>query len=226
MVAAVLHEYPMADRMILFLVPMVCLVLAASTQLWRRLWVQLGIAALVVVVSAGQFVSAGSAVVHPYTRTEVRDAYVFEQQHRQKGDAVFFEWEGEPDYLYYHQTLGVEAQGSIRLSGSAVSCHNADALFELDQWKRVWLIFGIDPDTESGHPIAHYLAAFRGVARVSLVHYSDGPSAAVLLTMDPLSRQSPSTIPGPPWQAAPYGCLSVAVYHYDSALKLIGENEP
>ena len=210
-VAAVAHEYPLATRMILFSVPFVCILLGA-TLLLSRLWtVQLGMAILVLVVTANQFGSAASAVVHPYTKTEVREAYVYALQHERPGDAVLVEWEGIPDYLYYHQTLGVNADGTFRLSGSSSACANAQQLEKLDQWKRVWLIFGIDPDTEQGHPIAHYVAALRSVGRVTATFYSPGPSGAVLLTVSRSGNHGHSAIAAPPWQPASYGCLSVQV---------------
>jgi hypothetical protein len=208
-VAGVVHAYPVADRMVLFTLPFVCLTLGGVVLVSRRVGVQLACVALVAAVAAGGFGSAASAVVHPYTRTEVREAYVTVLQHREPGDAVLVEWEGVPDFFYYHLTLGVDAQGTVKLGGSAIPCDNAAQLSQLLQWRRVWLVFAIDPDSEQGHPIAHYLAAFHSVGTVVAATYTAGPAAAVLLRIRPALVPPDPTVAAPPWQPAPYGCVTV-----------------
>jgi hypothetical protein len=221
-VAAIVHDYPMADRLVLFTVPFVCLLLGAAVMLSSRALIQIGLVALVAIASAGAFASAGSAIVHPYTKTEWREAYVYVQHHEKPGDAVLFEWEGVPDYLYYHQALGVNAVGAFRLSGSSTSCYNALQFTKLAPWPRVWLVLGIDPDSEEGHPVAHYAAAFGHIGRISSVFNAPGPAAAMLLTITPHHNRSLAPLPAPPWQPAPYGCITIQITSFSSTLAAIG----
>ena len=93
-VAGIAHSYPLADRMVLFSLPFVCLALAATVLVSRQAAIQLLFVGLVLVVSIPEFGSAASATVHPYTKTEAREAYVYVQRHRRPGDAVLVEWEG------------------------------------------------------------------------------------------------------------------------------------
>ena len=84
-VAGIAHSYPLADRMVLFSLPFVCLALAATVLVSRQAAIQLLFVGLVLVVSVPEFGSAASATVHPYTKTEAREAYVYVQQHEQTG---------------------------------------------------------------------------------------------------------------------------------------------
>jgi hypothetical protein len=209
--AAVDHAYPMADRMVLFTVPFVCLLLGAVLRLIPKVLAQALMVGLVLVVGASSIGMAASAIVHPYTKTEVREAYQYVLRHEKAGDAVLVEWEGLPDFIYYHETLGVRGDGTFKLTGSTSACDNAAQLAQLDRWKRVWLVLGIDPHSERGHPIEHYISAFRSIAKITSVYNTPGPSAAVLLTIEHGTHTSSSTIAAPPWQPDPFGCLSVQI---------------
>ncbi|MGH9097403.1 MAG: hypothetical protein ACRDWB_08265, partial [Acidimicrobiales bacterium] len=210
-VAGIAHDYPLADRMVLFTLPFVCLALAATVLVSRRAGVQLLLVGLVLVVSIPELGSAASATVHPYTRTEVRGAYVYVQQHERPGDAVLVEWEGVTLFDYYHRTLGLGANGYFRLTGSSTACDNRRQLAQLDQWKRVWLVFAIDPGSETGDPINTYVNAFRPVGVPTSTFLSPGPAGAVLLTVSSVPTPARSAVAAPSWQPDPYGCLSVIV---------------
>jgi hypothetical protein len=210
-VAGIAHDYPLADRMVLFSLPFVCLVLAATVLVSGRAGVQLLFVGLVLVVSVPELGSAASATVHPYTKTEVREAYVYVQRHERPGDAVLVEWEGVTLFDYYNRTLGVGANGYFRLTGSSTPCDNGRQLAQLEQWKRVWLVFAINPGSETGHPISTYVNAFRSVGLPTATFLSPGPAGAVLLTVSSVSTPARTTIAAPSWKPDPYGCLSVIV---------------
>jgi hypothetical protein len=199
----------MADRMVLFSVPFVCLAVGATVWLSRKIWIQLMFVGLVLVVSLPELGTASSAVVHPYTKSEAREAYVYVLQHRRQGDAVLVEWEGLAVLDYYQQVLGVSAVGYFRLSGSSSACDNGRQLAQLEGWKRVWLVFGIDPGSEGGHPIGQYVKAFSAIGRPSSTFLSPGPAGAVLLTLSPPVKPAQFTLAAPTWQPARYGCLSI-----------------
>jgi hypothetical protein len=208
-VAGVAHEYPLADRLVLFSIPFVCLCVGGVLLVSRRPPVQVLCVLLVLVVTGAEFSTAASAITSPYTKTEVREAYVAMLAHRHPGDAVLVEWEGIPDFLYYNQTLGVRAEGTFRLTSSATPCDNAAQLAKLEQWSRVWLIFGIDPGTEAGSPITQYTSAFASTAKVISRYDSPGPSGAVLLKIDHGSPVTAPSVKAPTWQPGPYGCITV-----------------
>jgi hypothetical protein len=210
-VAGIAHDYPLADRMVLFSLPFVCLALAATILVSRRAGIQLLFVGLVLVVSVPELGSAASATVHPYTKTEVREAYVYVQQHRRPGDALLIEWEGVTIFDYYNRTLGVNANGYFRSTGSSTSCDNGRQLAQLEQWKRVWLVFGIAPGSETGHPISSYVNAFRSVGLPTSTFLSPGPAGAVLLSVSSAPAPARVDIAAPSWQPASYGCLSVIV---------------
>jgi hypothetical protein len=210
-VAGIAHDYPLADRMVLFSLPFVCLALAATVLASRRTGIQLLFVGLVLVVSVPEIGSAASATVHPYTKTEVRDAYVYVQQHERPGDAVLVEWEGVTLFDYYNRIFGVDANGYFRLTGSSTPCDNDRQLAQLEQWKRVWLVFGINPGSETGHPIDTYVHAFRSVGLPTTTFLSPGPAGAVLLSVSSVPTPARSAVAAPSWQPDPYGCLSVMV---------------
>jgi hypothetical protein len=208
---AIAHDYPLADRMVLFSLPFVFLALAATILVSRRRGIRLIFVALVLAVSIPELGSAASATVHPYTKTEARDAYLYVRQHQRPGDAVLIEWEGVTVFDYYHRALGVDANGYFRLNGSLTPCDNGRQLAQLEQWKRVWLVFAIDPGSETGHPIHRYVNAFSAVGVPTSTFLSPGRAGAVLLSVSSVRAPARTDIAAPPWQPAPYGCLSVIV---------------
>ena len=225
-VAAIAHDYPLADRMVLFSLPFVCLALAATVLVSRHAGVQLLFVGLVLVVSVPEIGSAASATVHPYTKTEAREAYVYVQQHERPGDAVLIEWEGVTIFDYYNRTLGVNANGYFRLTGSSTPCENGRQLAQLEQWKRVWLVFAIAPGSESGHPINTYVNAFRSIGRPTSTFLSPGPSGAVLLTLSSsVPTPARSQITGPKLAAGPRR-LSLRHCHPDGPVGVDGGGSP
>jgi hypothetical protein len=124
---------------------------------------------------------------------------------------VLVEWEGVTLFDYYNRTLGVGANGYFRLTGSSTPCDNGRQLAQLEQWKRVWLVFAINPGSETGHPISTYVNAFRSVGLPTATFLSPGPAGAVLLTVSSVSTPARTTIAAPSWKPDPYGCLSVIV---------------
>ena len=112
---------------------------------------------------------------------------------------------------YYNRTLGVNANGYIRLTGSSTPCDNGRQLAQLERWKRVWLVFAIAPGSETGRPINTYVNAFKSVGLPTSTFLTPGPAGAVLLTVSSVPAPARSQISAPSWQPAPYGCLSVTV---------------
>lgn len=208
--AGMARDYPISDRMVLFTLPIVSLLFGALFLLGRRLVTRLALLAAVLVAVAPAIGTSADAVIHPYTKTEVRAAYLYVLAHRRPGDAVLVEWEGGPDYLYYHQVLGVTAIGSFDLTGSTTRCDNAAALAPLRTYRRVWFVFAIDPGRESHAPIDQYRSALRALGPALVTYRSPGNAGALLIAPTPTAARG-TTVSAPTWQPARYGCLTVTL---------------
>lgn len=114
--AAVARKYPARDRLILFLLPALFLVVAASVDLAsvRRLRA-VGAAALVIlaVVAAEPIGDALRLFPRPIERTEARLLLEYVRDHRQPGDALYVDRGAFPTYRYYALTVGVEADRAV-----------------------------------------------------------------------------------------------------------------
>jgi hypothetical protein len=217
-IAGMLHVYPLSDRLLVFTLPFVCLTLAAILLVSRHLLVQLLCIAMILIVTAPEIATAADAVIHPYTRVEERAALTYVRQHKQTGDAVLVEGLGEAQFVYYHETSGVNAAGIFGLYGSSVPCNNAANLARLQRWNRVWFVFGIDPNSEA-NAIAQYKKVFSRVGQVITVFYpqvhvpdqsdGEGIAAAMLLRIRHQSLPAHPAISAPSWQPAAHGCISV-----------------
>jgi hypothetical protein len=219
-IAGMMHVYPLSDRMLLFTVPFVCLTLGGVLLVSGRLPIQLLCIGMILVVSAPEIATSADAVVHPYVRVEERAALTYVMQHKQPGDAVLVESLGEAQFVYYHETTGVDAAGTFGLYGSPIQCNNAAELAQLKRWRRVWLVFGIDPNSEY-NAIVQYTMVFANLGRVTAafdppVHVpdqsdGDGIAAALLLTIGRGPTSSHPVVSAPSWQPATHGCISVSL---------------
>jgi len=169
-------------------------------------------------VSGPEIATSADAVLHPYTRVEERAAITYMLQHRHPGDAVLVEGLGEAQFVYYHETTGVNAEGIFGLYGSPTPCNNAAILGQLQRWRRVWLVFGIDPNAEP-HAIAQYEKVFANAGKVITAYFPPtnvpdqndgvGTAAALLLKVRRGPLPAVPVVAAPSWQPAPYGCVSV-----------------
>ena len=220
-IAGMLHDYPLSDRLLVFTLPFVCLALGGVLLVSRHLLIQLLCLGLILIVSLPEIATAADAIVNPYTRVEERAALTYVLQHKQPGDGVLVEGLGEAQFVYYHETSGVNAAGVFGLYGSLHSCPNAANLALLQRWRRVWLVFGIDPNAEP-EAMAQYEKAFSSVGQVvsvfhPTVHVPDqsdgvGAAGAVLLRVHRPAPAQP-TISPPGWSPLGHGCVSVLSRH-------------
>ena len=219
-IACMMHVYPLFDRMLMFTVPFICLTLGGILLVSNRLLIQLLCIGMILIVSVPELATAADAVLRPYTRVEERAALTYVMQHKQPGDAVLVEYLGEAQFVYYHETIGVDAAGNFGMNGSLIPCNNAANLAKLKHWSRVWLVFGIDPNSEP-NAVAQYTKAFASAGRVTsafsppvnVPDQSDGVgvAAALLLTIRRGSTPAHPVISAPSWQPATYGCISVVL---------------
>jgi hypothetical protein len=206
--AAIVQEYPIQGRMVLFLVPLGCLAIAAPMLISTRPAAQVVCVCLVAAVMIPSIASAAHAAVDPYTRTEAREAYVYVQEHERPGDKVLVEWSGTAVYLYYHETLGVTGFASFQYSGSSQQCDNSALGKELSDTDRAWFVFAVPPGIES-NAISRYLIALRHVGRILTVHATPGNAGAVLVQVNHNTSNLDFRLPAPSWTPAAHGCLLV-----------------
>jgi hypothetical protein len=204
--AAIIQQYPIQGRMVLFFVPLGCLAIASPMLLSKRMAVQVVCACLAGVVLLPSIASAAHAAADPYTRTEAREAYLYVQEHERPGDKMLIEWSGTAVYLYYHETIGVTGIGSFKFSGSPKSCNNSVLGDDLSGTDRVWFIFAVPPGIES-NAISQYLIALRRLGRILTVHPTPGNAGAVLVQINHHDATTDFQLPAPNWAPAPHGCL-------------------
>jgi hypothetical protein len=208
--AAIIREYPLQGRLVLFLVPIAAVAVAAPLLLPARRIVHVVICCAIGVIMIPSLASAAHAVADPYTKTEAREAYLFVQQHEKPGDHIFVEWSGVAVYLYYHETLGVTGSGSFQFEGNPATCNNTAQISKLERFRRIWFVFAVPPGIEAD-AIPQYLIALRRVGRIISVHQTAGNAGAVLVQVGP-DHTGDLQLPAPNWEPDPHGCVQVSLF--------------
>ncbi|HEX3334207.1 MAG TPA: glycosyltransferase family 39 protein [Acidimicrobiales bacterium] len=209
--AAIVHEYPVQGRLVVFFVPLACVALAATLLLSRRWPAQLLVCALIAAVMVPSVASAAHAVWSPYTTTEAREAYLYVQQHERPGDKILVEWSGMAVYYYYNETLGVSGTGSFQVSDSVKACDNGAPLGQLRAFSRIWFVFAVPPGIEA-NAISQYMPMLRQVGRVLTVHLTPGNAGAVLVQVRHRAEPANPPLPAPNWGPGAYGCAQVTLF--------------
>lgn len=168
--AAVLRAYPAADRLVLFAVPTVLLVLAAPLDLLRRhrsraatalaAIVAVAVAAGLTVLAAPSLRQAGVYAVHPMEKEETKTVLGHIARHIQPGDLVLFDSDHYAVQVYGPR-VGL-SKSVVRLVGPAVPSCQPDAVNAAlrQQYRRVWLAWG--------HPFSYIPASARDGYRANL----------------------------------------------------------
>jgi len=184
--AAVLHQYPFYDRLILFLVPIFLLGLAEAIGCLvglaqRRVGPVLGGAVLLLGLPLAYPVAASPP---PYGSENIKPVLRYLREHRQAGDPVYVYHGTIPAFEYYAPRLGFGPAGETIIG----PCHRGNTrlyLGELDRFRgqrRVWLLFAhsVSLYDERGDILRYldaigarreqYLAPSRGPARTDPAH--------------------------------------------------------
>lgn len=109
--ASALHKYPFSDRLIVFLLPLLILLLAAGFEgLWRllprrRVWIAF---VLLGGLLAKPSVIAIKAAFNPRVKEEIRPVLAYLQSHRKPGDAIYINFHGRPAFEYYAPRYGFD----------------------------------------------------------------------------------------------------------------------
>jgi hypothetical protein len=177
LLAAALRKYPFDDRLILFLVPMVVLMMAASLD-----GIAGGLAALLfgfVLISClgRQFAFA----IQPPGREEIVPVMSYLKDHLQNGDTLYLYRPADTAFLYYRDQEGL---GNVSFIDGAWSSGDRDA-FAAD-WgaiagkPRVWVLFSHALPTSSGDE-REELVQLLGKKGAKKLGEFDAPGAGVYL---------------------------------------------
>jgi hypothetical protein len=144
LLASGLHKYPFGDRMVLFLVPAVLLVIASGTEFILRRTSQsarfVGVTVLVLVFLAPVIGSVGK-LIEPGKTEQIEPLLTYLQEHRQEGDPVYVFTSAWPAYLYHVPAHGLPTDAPVIRGSSGGDW--ANYLNDLDGLRgkpRVWLV--------------------------------------------------------------------------------------
>ncbi|MET0390822.1 MAG: hypothetical protein ABW321_32915 [Polyangiales bacterium] len=142
-VASGLHKYIVADRMLLFMVPMVVtpvvVALAELAQL-RGMQSQLLAAALAVLFCAGPSLTLARSLTAARPRTGIDQVVQYLRKHYRKGDRLYVEKQVEWIYAFYARRLGFAAPFPIPDDGLYEPTPRFDTLDSLRGSPRAWVI--------------------------------------------------------------------------------------
>jgi hypothetical protein len=116
LLASGFHKYPFADRLILFLVPALFIVLAAGLEtIWTRTRAAFPVlgAAIVGLLFACPIMAATGKLLEPERSDQIKPMLRYLQDHRQAGDIVYVYTSAWPAFVFYAQDHGLLAQGNV-----------------------------------------------------------------------------------------------------------------
>lgn len=216
-VAAVTQSYPLAQRLALYLLPMLYLLVTAgladgARDLKRGLpspWRQVAVVVCttVLLLSAGPAVIAGvSTVVRPDETTAARQAIQFVADHQRPGDVVLVERYAASAMTFYGPRLGVAMGGVFSFTRPAAKqgCA-ADPLASVTKSGRVWLVFAHHLSNQPANRTEIYLSQLAGRATQLLSFEGAGDAGAYLYDFD---QPAPSASPPLP-SFVGNGCFTI-----------------
>lgn len=141
--AAAIHRYPFADRLVLFLLPIVCIALAVGIDVLRELIFHYSktAALFVYLLFAGAFLSTLFSARPPYHVEDMKPVLEYLEARRQPADRIYAYYAAAPALLWYGNRYGLE-ENAYAVGG----CHRGYPqayLRELNQYRgnpRVWVL--------------------------------------------------------------------------------------
>jgi len=141
--ASYLHKYPLADRLLLFAVPIALLCVAEGTvwladTIFRSQAVRVG---LIVLVLANPVWLAMRSIIAPNRPDDIRPAIDHILVHQREGDALYVYSQARRQFQYYADLRNVSV-GNVHFGadcGVIPSCYEAD-LESLHRPSRVWIL--------------------------------------------------------------------------------------
>jgi hypothetical protein len=212
LVGGLVREYPVADRLVLFLVPIAALLLGGTLLLSTRY----GLLAvpLVALVAASTFSTAAVAIVRPYAMSSGRQALQYAIGHAGPHDLVLIEGSATNLYGFYHQAAGLTVNGNVALATHVVgtpACNPTQQTEWMQQYDKIWIVYADAGTYEPASAVGQYVRALSagGVTRVVRSY----PGNSDVLTVDPHAKRSGATsLPTPGWDTGGPGCLDFVLF--------------
>lgn len=145
LLASGLHKYPFANRLILFMLPILFLFLGEGAA-WIRekskdKALLVGII-LIGVLCAYPIYLAGNNLIHPRTHEEAHSVLRYLKDHKQEGDVIYVYYASHDVFRYYSRRLGFEHENYISGIMSRENWNKyIEDLQQLRGNRRVWLFF-------------------------------------------------------------------------------------
>ena len=212
LVAGLVRQYPVADRLVLYLIPVAALVLGGTILLLPRHVLLVVVA--IAVVSASTFSSAAIAVARPYVMTSGRDALAYAIRHAGPHDLVLIEGSASDLYAFYHQVAGVTVAGSVFIvppTAATAPCSPTQETHYFRQFRHVWVVFA-PPGTYEPPAALNWYREVLAAAGTSRVVMRD-PGDSAVIEVDTSGRADGATsLPPVSWESGDPGCLNIYLY--------------
>ncbi len=213
--AAVTRHYPLADRLALYLLPLLLPMMAAGLAdadrtPERRLpgrwsWPVVVLCILGLAATTAPAVVTGvSKLVQPDERTAGRQAVEFVGRHRQPSDLVLTDRWGLSTVYFYGPRNHVSVGGVFSFPAAPAGCRS-DPLAPLAHYRRVWLLFAHHPSDEPADRTEIYRSQLAARATLVTSFAGAGDAGAYLYDLS-LVPTSPAP-PLPRWSKN--GCFTI-----------------
>lgn len=206
--AGLVAAYPLKWRLALYLVPVVLLVVAASTDAAGpgragRL-VRAVVLVAVAIVAVHPVSEAAKTAVRPYTLTEMRSVLSHVRGAMEPTDAVYVHWTAAVLYDYYAPVLQLPARAGYFSFTEGSPCPADDPVAGLRSHPRVWVVFAFPPMYDPADDAATSLSQFDRLGRRVEAHTAPGDVSAVLY-----DTREQADAPNAPRTRRPGDCFSV-----------------
>jgi hypothetical protein len=177
LIAASLRKYPFEDRLILFLVPLVALMIGAAVEKTTAGIPIILFAFVLLPCLAREIVFA----IHPPGREEIQPVMVYLKNHWQTGDTLYLYRPADTGYLYYHDQVGL---GDVPFVDGR--WHSGDLVAFAEDWEqltghsRVWVLFAHVLPTPNGDERGEFLDLLRKQNSVQMQKF-EAPGAGIYL---------------------------------------------
>jgi hypothetical protein len=147
LIAGALQKYPLAERMLLFWLPLIFLLFGAALDALNEFIRPCGVKVLVLAVLVGYILlfparEAFARFQKPLTREHIRPAMSYLLENYQEDDRLYLYYFSEPAYLFYAPKYGLDdldyVVGENRQGTPDLYKSDLDAL---DMHGRVWFLF-------------------------------------------------------------------------------------
>ena len=163
--ASALHKYPFSDRLIVFLLPPLILLLAAGFEgichalPHRHVWIAF---ILLGGLLAEPSVIAVKAAFNPRVKEEMKPALAYLKSHRKNDDAIYINFHGRPAFEYYAHRYGFDPTQVLLGDRPSGQVFLQAELSPFLGRKRVWVL-RTNPDDKAEHRLQAALAALGAV---------------------------------------------------------------